>query len=58
MQTLSFHLYDAQPYIVAVIVCAPVVGAVAYWLVSGGSEFAKGTPEEREALLKSRLNKS
>ena len=43
---------------IAVVVCTPVVGALAYWLFSGGIEFSKGTPEEREALLKSRLNRN
>jgi hypothetical protein len=42
---------------IAAIVCTPLLGAVAYWLLSGGFEFSKGTPEEREALLKNRLNK-
>jgi hypothetical protein len=42
----------------AIIICTPVVGAIAYWLLSGGSEFARGTPEDREALLKNRINRN
>jgi hypothetical protein len=43
---------------IAIIVCTPILGAIAYSLLSGGSEFSKSTPEEREALLKSRLNRN
>ena len=41
---------------IAFIVCTPIIGAVTYWLFSGGPEFTKNTPEEREAALKRRLN--
>jgi hypothetical protein len=43
---------------IALIVCAPIIGPVAYWLCSGGIEFSNGTPAEREALLKARINKN
>lgn len=43
---------------IALIVCAPIIGPAAYWLCSGGIEFARGTPADREALLKARINKN
>lgn len=42
---------------IALIVVVPIIGAVLFWLFSGASVLPQGTPEEREALLKARLNR-
>ena len=49
---------NAKAVWISISICAPIIGPLIYWLISGGFEFSKGTPEDREASLKSRVNRN
>lgn len=42
---------------IALIICLPIIGAALFWLCSGSSTLPHGTPAQREALLKARMNR-